>query len=104
MGTNVISGSSAAPPRPGPSSTIPRPRSSAGTDDSCGDGGCASIGRMPAPETFTAIVTTDDRGRAVVPVPFDPNGAWGKKARHHITGTVAGHRVRGPLDEVEDGY
>ncbi|HTJ74666.1 MAG TPA: YdeI/OmpD-associated family protein [Acidimicrobiales bacterium] len=59
---------------------------------------------MPAPETFTSILTTDDRGRVVVPVPFDPNRAWGDKPRHHITGTVAGHRVRGPLDAVEDGY
>ena len=59
---------------------------------------------MPAPESFTSMVTADDRGRIAVRLPFDPNEAWGTKPRHHITGTVDGHRVRGPLDEVEDGY
>jgi bacteriocin resistance YdeI/OmpD-like protein/uncharacterized protein DUF1905 len=59
---------------------------------------------MPVPESFTATVTTDHRGRVVVPVPFDPNRAWGTKPRHHVTGTVGGHKVRGPLDIVDDGY
>jgi hypothetical protein len=54
--------------------------------------------------TFTTVPTADDRGRIVVRVPFDPNEAWGTKSRHHITGTVGGRRVRGPLDEVDDGY
>jgi len=51
-----------------------------------------------ARRTFTAVVERDRSGRVVIALPFDPDEAWGTKARHHITGTVAGHRVRGPLD------
>jgi hypothetical protein len=59
---------------------------------------------MATTETFKAIVTADDRGRFVVRVPFDPNRVWGDKARHHVSGTVGGRRVRGSLDELDDGY
>jgi hypothetical protein len=39
-----------------------------------------------------------------VPVPFDPNEAWGQKDRHDVTGTINGFSVRGPLTAVRDGY
>lgn len=35
--------------------------------------------------------------RIFIPIPFSPNDTWGVKKRHHITGTVNGHRVRGSL-------
>lgn len=35
--------------------------------------------------------------RVFVPIPFDPNDAWGVKQRHHIRGTVNGCTVRGSL-------
>ncbi|MFN8422594.1 MAG: YdeI/OmpD-associated family protein [Anaerolineae bacterium] len=35
--------------------------------------------------------------RAGVVVPFDPNEAWGRKPQHHVTGTIAGRKIRGPL-------
>ena len=35
--------------------------------------------------------------RIFIPIPFNPHDAWGVKTRHHITGTVNGHRVRGSL-------
>ena len=35
--------------------------------------------------------------RIFIPVPFNPNEVWGIKQRHHITGTVNGHSVRGSL-------
>jgi hypothetical protein len=35
--------------------------------------------------------------RIFVPIPFNPNEVWGVKQRHHITGTVNGHKVRGSL-------
>lgn len=38
----------------------------------------------------------------VIPVPFDPNEAWGEKERHYITGSVGGCGVRGVL-ELKDG-
>ncbi|HEX4579648.1 MAG TPA: YdeI/OmpD-associated family protein [Candidatus Dormibacteraeota bacterium] len=46
---------------------------------------------------FTAQVDVDSRGRMIIVLPFDPSEVWGVKARHHVTGTVAEHRVRGPL-------
>lgn len=39
--------------------------------------------------------------RAGIVLPFDPNEAWGERPRHHITGTIAGCAVRGPL--ADDG-
>lgn len=48
---------------------------------------------------FATVVVADSKGRVLVPVPFDPDTAWGKKVRHHITGTVNGHGVRGVIDD-----
>jgi hypothetical protein len=47
--------------------------------------------------SFKAVVERDARGRVVIALPFDPAGQWGPRARHHVTGTVGGRRVRGPL-------
>jgi hypothetical protein len=44
--------------------------------------------------TFTAIIERDAKGRVFVALPFDPDEAWGPKARHHLAGTVGEHRVR----------
>jgi len=44
------------------------------------------------------------RTKAYVPVPFDPNDAWGWKVRHYVKGTVAGRRIRGLLRSEDDGY
>ena len=35
--------------------------------------------------------------RIFIPIPFNPNEAWGVKRRHYITGTINGHGVRGSL-------
>jgi hypothetical protein len=35
--------------------------------------------------------------RTFIPIPFNPNEVWGVKQRHHITGTINGHGVRGSL-------
>jgi hypothetical protein len=35
--------------------------------------------------------------RVFIPLPFNPNDVWGVKGRHHITGSVNGHGVRGSL-------
>ena len=44
------------------------------------------------------------RTKAHVPVPFDPNEAWGAKHRYYVKGTVGGHRIRGLLRREGDGY
>jgi len=50
---------------------------------------------------FVATVVDGGRGRASLPVPFDPNVAWSPKPRHHVGGTVNGQRVRGTLSQVD---
>jgi hypothetical protein len=47
---------------------------------------------------FTAITQDAGRGRLLIPVPFDPNEVWTVKPRHHVGGTVNGHRVRGVIE------
>jgi len=53
---------------------------------------------------FAATVTVDAKGRVHVPVPFDPDDAWGSKPRHHVTGTVAGCGLRAVVDEIDGGH
>ena len=54
--------------------------------------------------TFTVVVASDARGRVLVPVPFDPDVAWGCKPRHPVHGTVNGMGVRAVLEPLGDGY
>jgi hypothetical protein len=46
---------------------------------------------------FTTTAQDAGRGRVLVPVPFDPNEVWTAKPRHHVSGTVNGHRIRGVI-------
>jgi hypothetical protein len=39
-----------------------------------------------------------------VPVPFDPDAVWGRKAVHHVHGTVNGMGVRGVIEPLDDGH
>jgi hypothetical protein len=48
-------------------------------------------------QRFTRTITTGPRGRVYLPVPFDPDEVWAEKDTHHVTGTLNGHQVRGPL-------
>lgn len=36
--------------------------------------------------------------RTFILLPFDPDEVWGAKQRHHVSGSVNGHTIRGPLD------
>ena len=47
-------------------------------------------------QTFKATLKQSG-GRTVLPLPFDPQQVWGARERYHITGTISGHVVRGPL-------
>ena len=53
---------------------------------------------------FTVTVRPGGRGRVVIPVPFDPDEAWGAKSRHLVGGTVNGIRVRGVVERAGDGH
>lgn len=47
-------------------------------------------------QTFKTVVSKSG-SRVFIPIPFNPNDIWGVKQRHHVTGTVSGHGVRGSL-------
>jgi len=47
----------------------------------------------------STLITSGTRVQIVIP--FDPDAVWGKKPRHHVTGTINGFPVRGAL--VSDG-
>jgi hypothetical protein len=42
--------------------------------------------------------------RTFIALPFDPNKTWGEKERHHVTGTINGIPIRGPLVAEGDDY
>ena len=44
------------------------------------------------------------RTKTYVPLPFDPNEAWGWKVRHYVKGTVGGCAIRGLLRSEGDAY
>ncbi len=52
---------------------------------------------------FTSTVTTDARWRVLVPLPFDPDEAWGTRREHHVHGTVNGMGVRAVVEPLGDG-
>ena len=54
--------------------------------------------------SFTTTVTTDGRRRVLVPVPFDPDEAWGRKCEHHVHGTVDGMDVRAVIEPLAEGH
>lgn len=49
------------------------------------------------------MVTADRKGRVLVPVPFDPDDAWGHRPEHHVAGTVNGMGVRAVIERLGDG-
>lgn len=55
-----------------------------------------------AEQRYTATLVTQHR-RVFVPVPFDPDVAWGHKLEHHVRGTINGMDVRGVLEPLDNG-
>jgi hypothetical protein len=53
---------------------------------------------------YDTIVMADPRGRVLVPVPFEPDDAWGARERHHVAGTVNGMGVRAVVEPLGDGH
>lgn len=58
---------------------------------------------MREQRTFRTTVAVDRQGRTRVPIPFDPDEAWGPKYRHHVSGSVAGRPMRGVLEAAVNG-
>ena len=59
---------------------------------------------MAATRRYSTTVVIDSRQRVVVPVPFDPDEAWGRKDVHRLRGTVNGMGVRAILEPSESAY
>jgi hypothetical protein len=55
-------------------------------------------------QRFSVLVRAGNGGGAMVVVPFDPDEAWGRKAVHHVNGTVNGYRVRVRLTPGGGGW
>lgn len=53
---------------------------------------------------YRAVVTADTKRRVLVPVPFDPDTAWGTKAAHRVSGTVNGMGVRAVVERFGDTW
>jgi hypothetical protein len=53
---------------------------------------------------FRARADARPRGGLAIALPFDPDAAWGARDRHHVTGSVNGFRVRGPLAAEGDSH
>jgi hypothetical protein len=55
-------------------------------------------------KTFGAVVIGARGGAILVPLPFDPDAAWGPRPRHLVTGRVGPHKVRGALAPHAGGH
>ena len=55
-------------------------------------------------ETFSTVLALE-KHRVFVPLPFDPDEVWGRKAKHRVAGTVDGMGVRGVVERFgqDDG-
>ncbi len=52
---------------------------------------------------FDAVVAAGANKRVVIPLPFDPDAAWGRKLVHRVGGTVNGMRIRAVIEPFGDG-
>ena len=53
---------------------------------------------------FETTLQAASNGGVFLEVPFDPAEAWGVKERHHVTGSVNGFSIRGPLTQDDGGW
>jgi hypothetical protein len=53
-------------------------------------------------QRYAATLLTENR-RVFVPIPFDPDAAWGTKVEHHVRGTINGMDVRGVIEPLDNG-
>jgi hypothetical protein len=53
---------------------------------------------------FDVRVAADAHGGGAIVIPFDPDEAWGAKAKHHVHGMVNACRVRVTIMPGDDGW
>jgi hypothetical protein len=54
--------------------------------------------------TFRTMLLVPANGKRELALPFDPGQVWGRRDRYHVTGTIDGHPVRGPLSSRAGGW
>jgi Bacteriocin-protection, YdeI or OmpD-Associated/Domain of unknown function (DUF1905) len=64
----------------------------------------SGVAGMTPSKAYTTTLETAARGKARVPVPFDPNTAWGAKAEHRVAGTIDGVSIRGSIVKDRSGW
>jgi hypothetical protein len=60
--------------------------------------------KRTAERSFRARIEGAEKGRAYVVLPFDPEIAWGLRARYRVRGAINGMGVRGALEQFSRGY
>jgi hypothetical protein len=53
---------------------------------------------------FDARIAAGRRSHGVIEVPFNPDEAWGAKAKHQVNGTINGKWLRGTMAPGSDGW
>ncbi|MGI8810443.1 MAG: YdeI/OmpD-associated family protein [Acidimicrobiales bacterium] len=53
---------------------------------------------------YTTTAVEGPKKRVMVPVPFEPDDAWGAKPQHPVAGTVNGMQVRAVVEPLGDGW
>ena len=53
---------------------------------------------------YRTVVALDSRKRLYLPVPFDPDTAWGPKPRHHVKARMGPLTMRGALQDFDGGW
>ena len=56
------------------------------------------------PQCFDAVVQVGPKRRVYIALPFVPDDVWGKKAEHHVAGSVNGTDVRAVVEMIEGVY
>jgi hypothetical protein len=59
---------------------------------------------MAISQEFKGRVARGAKGRVFVVLPFDPDSAWGAKARHYVVGTVNGTKIRALLAREQSAF
>jgi hypothetical protein len=50
-------------------------------------------------QKFSATIAKSG-SKIYIELPFDPDERWGAKQRRHVTGSINGCTIRGPLDKA----
>lgn len=62
------------------------------------------LAQDPRARRFRTTLGGRRQGGVSIRLPFSPDEVWGQRARHDVSGTVAGHSTRGKLTQVDDGF